>query len=126
MRIALIQAPIEDFYSTVQRTYPLGLTYLAGALNGLPVEINIVDFITGHGRQTIPIPSTFKAIRPYISYDHSPISVFHTYYHWGASWEYIRQYFSEEHYDLCAISSNFYTYSQEVITLAGIIKSASP
>jgi len=126
MRIALIQAPIEDFYSTVQRTYPLGLTYLAEALKGLAVEVNIIDLITGHGRQTIPIPSSFKAIKPYIPYDHSPISVFHTYYHWGASWEYIRQYFSEEHYDLCAISSNLYTYSQEIITLAQIIKSASP
>lgn len=126
MRIALIQAPIEDFYSTTQRTYPLGLTYLAGALKDLPVEVNIIDLITGHGRQTIPIPSSFKAIRSYILYDRSPISVFHTYYHWGASWEYIRKHFSEEHYDLCAISSNFYTYSQEIIKLAGIIKSASP
>ena len=126
MRIALIQAPIEDFYSTVQRTYPLGLTYLAGALKDLSVEVNIIDFITGHGRQTIPVPSTFNAIKPYIPYDRSPISVFHTYYHWGASWEFIKQYFGEEHYDLCAISSNFYTYSQEVIKLASIIKSVSP
>ena len=126
MRIALIQAPIEDFYSTVQRTYPLGLTYLAGALKDLPVEVNIIDLVTGHGRQTIQVPSTFNAIKPYIPYDRSPISVFHTYYHWGASWEFIKQYFGEKHYDLCAISSNFYTYSQEVIKLASIIKSVSP
>ncbi len=126
MRIALIQTPIEDFYFTPQRSYPLGLTYLASAIKNLQVDVEILDLITGYGRQTIAIPNTFKNIRPYIPYDHSPISVFHTYYHWGASWEYIRQYFSEEHYDLYAISSNFYTYSQEVITLAGIIKSASP
>ncbi len=126
MRIALIQPPIEDFYSTVQRTYPLGLTYLAGALDNLDIAIDIVDLITGHGRQTIPIPATFKAIKPFLPYDRSPISVFHTYYHWGASWEYIRQYFSKEKYDVCAISTNFYTYSQEVITLAEIIKSVSP
>jgi radical SAM superfamily enzyme YgiQ (UPF0313 family) len=126
MRIALIQAPIEDFYSTVQRTYPLGLTYLVGALKSLPIKVNIVDLVTGRGRQTIPVPSTFNAIKSYIPYDRSPISVFHTYYHWGTSWEFIKQYFGEEHYDLCAISSNFYTYSQEIITLAGIIKSVSP
>jgi radical SAM superfamily enzyme YgiQ (UPF0313 family) len=102
------------------------LTYLAGALDKLDIEIDIVDLITGHGRQTIPIPATFKAIKPFLPYDRSPISVFHTYYHWGASWEYIRQYFSKEYYDICAISSNFYTYSQEVLTLAKIIKSVSP
>ena len=126
MRIALIQPPIEDFYSTPQRTYPLGLTYLATAIKNLPIEIQILDFITGHGRQTIPIPSTFENLKKYLRYDHSPISAFHTYYHWGASWKYISDYFTKEQYDICAISSNFFTYSQEVIKLAHIIKSISP
>jgi len=126
MRIALIQTPIEDFYFTPQRTYPLGLSYLAGAINNLSVEFEILDFLIKHGRQSISIPQEFKTIMTLLPYDRSPISAFHSYYHWGASWEKIADYFSKESYDLYAISSNFYTYSQEVLKVAEIIKSINP
>ena len=125
MRIALIQTPVEDFYYTPQRSYPLGLIYLAGAIKDLRVEVEILDLITGYGRQTIPIPDTFKSIMQFLPYDRSPISAFHTYYHWGAGWKIIEQLFKENHYDLFAISSNFYTYSEEVLKVAKIIKSVS-
>ncbi len=126
MRIALIQTPIEDFYSTQQRTYPLGLTYLAASIKDLPVNVKILDLLTGHGRQSIPIPKSFKAIMPLLPYDRSPISAFHTYYHWGMSWKNIKRYFTENIFDLYAISSNFYTYSQEILKTAEIIKKINP
>lgn len=126
MRLALIQTPVEDFYSTSQRTYPLGLSYLAGAINDINVDITILDFLTNHGRQSISIPKAFKPIMDLLPYDHSPISAFHTYYHWGKSWKSIKQYFSVEKYDIYAISSNFYTYSYEVLKTAEIIKSCNP
>lgn len=126
MRIALIQPPIEDFYSTSQRTYPLGLSYLAAALFDLPVKIDLLDFITGQGRHTIPIPKYFENIKSYIPYDHSPISAFHSFYHWGTSWHDMESFFKNNPYDLFAISSNFYTYSEEVIQTAKIIKSIYP
>ncbi|MEA2077618.1 MAG: radical SAM protein [Candidatus Marinimicrobia bacterium] len=126
MKIALIQAPVEDFYYTPQRSYPLGLSYLAGSVKDLPVEIEILDLITGYGRQTIPVPNSFKSIMCHLPYDRSPISAFHTYYHWGASWDTIENYFNENQFDLYAISSNFYTYSEEVLKLAKIIKSIAP
>ncbi|MCX6113538.1 MAG: hypothetical protein NTY22_09745, partial [Proteobacteria bacterium] len=34
MKILFIQPPIQDFYNTKFREYPLGLLYLAGALDG--------------------------------------------------------------------------------------------
>jgi radical SAM superfamily enzyme YgiQ (UPF0313 family) len=126
MRIALIQPPIEDFYSTPQRTYPLGLTYLAAAINHLPVKIDLLDFITDHGRHTIPIPKSFEILKSYLPYDHSPISAFHSFYHWGISWHDMESFFKNNPYDLFAISSNFYTYSEEVIQTAKIIKSLYP
>ncbi|MCK4813721.1 MAG: radical SAM protein [Candidatus Marinimicrobia bacterium] len=122
----MIQTPVEDFYSTVQRTYPLGLTYLAAGLKELPVDMEIIDFLTAHGRQTIPVPDAFLPIISYLPYDRSPIAAFHTYYHIGTSWDSIRNYFENHFYDICAISSNFYTYSEEVLTTAEIIKSVSP
>lgn len=126
MRIALIQAPIEDFYYTPQRSFPLGLTYLASSIKDLPIETEIIDLITGHGRQTIPIPRNFRAIMKYLPYDCSPISAFHTYYHVGLSWTEIEKYFSKNTFDLYALSSNFYTYSNEIIRTAEIIKSTNP
>ena len=126
MRIALIQVPLEDFYTTPQRSYPLGLTYLAAAIEDLQVDVEIVDLITGFGRQMVQIPKNFKPIIKYLPYDRSPISAFHSYYHFGASWEKVENYFNENNYDLYAISSNFYTYSQEVIKTAEIIKKTNP
>ena len=126
MRIALIQSPIEDFYYTPQRSYPLGLTFLAGAIKDLPLHLEILDFITGRGRQTIPIPKSFSPILKYIPFDRSPISAFHTYYHWGASWHDMDLFFKHNPYDLYVISSNFYTYSEEIIHTAKIIKSIYP
>jgi radical SAM superfamily enzyme YgiQ (UPF0313 family) len=126
MRIALIQPPIEDFYYTPQRSYPLGLTYLASAVKDLPVETEIIDLITGHGRQTISIPGNFRSLQEFLPYDRSPISAFHTFYHIGMSWSDIRAYFTHNLFDLYAISSNFYTYSNEVLQTAAIIKTCNP
>lgn len=126
MRIALIQTPVEDFYSTPQRTYPLGLTYLAAAVDDLPVEVKILDFITAKGRQTVSLPPTFRILKEYLPYDRSPISAFHSYYHFGTPWQDIESYFTHHHYDLYAISSNFYTYSEEVLKIAAIIKNTNP
>ncbi len=126
MRIALIQAPVEDMYFTPQRSYPLGLTYLAAAVKDLPAEVDIIDLLSGHGRKTIPFPETYAPVLPYLPYDRSPIRAFHTYYHFGSDWSGIRKYFAEHSYDVCAISSNFYTYSGEVLKTAEIIRSVSP
>jgi radical SAM superfamily enzyme YgiQ (UPF0313 family) len=126
MRIALIQPPIEDFYSSPQRTYPLGLTYLAAACRDLPVDIEIIDLITSHGRYTLPVPDAFRSVISYFPYDRAPIAAFHTYYHYGASWKRIADHFKQNFYDICALSSNFYTYSEEVLKTAETIKSVSP
>ncbi|MDZ7795958.1 MAG: radical SAM protein [Candidatus Marinimicrobia bacterium] len=113
-------------YFTPQRSYPLGLTYLAAAVKDLPAEVNIIDLLSGHGRKTIPFPETYAPILPYLPYDRSPIRAFHSYYHFGADRKRIRQYFTKHSYDVCAISSNFYTYSEEVLKTAEIIRSVSP
>ncbi len=126
MKIALVQTPVEDFYYTTQRSYPLGLTYLAAALKDLPVKVELIDLVTDHGRQTIPIPNNFKPIMEYLPFDRSPIAAFHTYYHFGLSWKNVEELFKNNQFDLYAISSNFYTYSEEILAIAGIIKDSNP
>jgi radical SAM superfamily enzyme YgiQ (UPF0313 family) len=126
MRLSLIQTPVEDFYYTPQRSYPLGLTYLAAACRTLPVKVEIIDLISSHGRRTVPVPDVLRPVTQYYPYDRSPISAFHNYFRFGASPEWIRKYFSEHFYDICALSSNFYTYIEELVETARIIKEVSP
>lgn len=126
MKIALCQPPVEDFYFTPERSYPLGLTHVAGAIRDLPVTVKILDFLSGGHRQTISPPVNFKAVLPHFKPDKSPVRIFQQYYHFGTSWDDIRHYFSANTYDIVAISSNFYTYSEETLTVARIAKAQNP
>ncbi len=126
MKLLLCQPPIEDFYSTKERTYPLGLTYLAGAINDLSVEVKIKDFLSVNKRNTIPIPTNFEKLKNHYKYDKSEIKIFNQYYHFGESWGNIEHYFKQNKFDIIGISSLFYTYTEETIKLAKIIKKTQP
>jgi len=86
MKIALIQTPRQDFYTTPQRHYPLGLTCLAGAVRDLPADCDILDFLSRGGRQTLSVPPNFAPASKFYREDHGPLSVFYQYYHFGLSW----------------------------------------
>ena len=126
MNILLCQPPIEDFYFTKERTFPLGLTYLAGAIKNLPVKVKIKDFLSAEKRHTISIPNNFEKVKKYYTYDRSKIRIFNQFYHFGESWENIKKYFEFNKFDIIGISSLFYTYTEETILLAKIIKEAQP
>jgi len=66
MNILLCQPPIEDFYFTKERTFPLGLTYLSGAIKNLPVKMKIEDFLSVKKRHTISIPNNFEKVKQYL------------------------------------------------------------
>ena len=46
MKVLLVQPPIEDFYDTPIRTYPLGLLYLAAAVGEI-ADVALLDARTG-------------------------------------------------------------------------------
>ncbi|MEA3499900.1 MAG: radical SAM protein [Candidatus Marinimicrobia bacterium] len=124
MKLLLCQPPIEDFYSTKERTYPLGLTYLAGVVKDLSVKVKIKDFLSVKKRNTIKIPNNFEKLKIHYKYDKSEIKIFNQYYHFGESWENIKIFFESNKFDIVGISSLFYTYTEETIQLAKIIKEA--
>ncbi len=43
MKVLLVQPPIEDFYDTSIRTYPLSLLYIATKIKDI-CDVSIVDF----------------------------------------------------------------------------------
>jgi radical SAM superfamily enzyme YgiQ (UPF0313 family) len=126
MKILFCQPPVEDFYTTPDRHYPLGLLSLAGYVNDLPVQCKIIDFLHTGERYTLPIPENFKPVRHYLPYDTSPVKIFHHYYHFGRSWETIASIFRDENPDVIAVSSLFYTYMHDVVRTVRIARKACP
>jgi radical SAM superfamily enzyme YgiQ (UPF0313 family) len=124
-KILLIQPPIEDFYETDIRLQPIGLCYLKSSIQKYypEIKVKVLDFHTGWGRRSIPIPKPLKYLQSYYQYpDKSPFSVFYHYYHFGASFKEIIETIETEKADLIGISSLFTPYFQEVIQTATMIK----
>ncbi len=115
----------QDFYDTEVRLQPLGLAYLKAAVKKhLPdVEVIIKDFHHGRGRKTIAWPGELSYLKAYYPWpDQSPFSLFHHYYHFGASFEIVARETAFEKPDLVGISSLFSPYYREVLQAAEAIK----
>ncbi len=125
MKLVLVQPPIQDFYDTKVRLQPLGLAYLKAAVKKHLSEVKVVimDFHQGWSRRTIALPKALTYLKTYYPWpDQSPFSLFHYYYHFGASFETIARAVAYEKPDLVGISSLFSPYYQEVLQCAGAIK----
>lgn len=125
MKLVLIQPPIRDFYDTTIRLQPIGLAYLKAALKKhLPEwQVVIKDFHQGWGRRTVALPKELAYLKDYYPWpDQSPFSLFHHYYHFGASFETIARETAREQPDLVGISSLFSPYFREVLKCADFIK----
>lgn len=124
MRILLIQPPVQDFYTTSQRLFPLGLCSLKAALKKYDpqLEVQILDCQQG-GKHTIPLPKELKFLKDfYPESDHGPFAAFGPYYHFGDFYEEIILKIRRYNPDLIAISSLFSPYHREVLTLANTCK----
>ena len=125
MKLVLIQPPIQDFYDTAIRLQPIGLAYLKAAMKKQMPEWEVVikDFHQGWGRRTIALPEELAYLRDYYPWpDRSPFSLFHHYYHFGASFETVAHEVVQEKPDLVGISSLFSPYFREVLQCAEAIK----
>jgi hypothetical protein len=90
MKVLLIQPPIQDFYDTEIRLQPLGLCMLKAVVKKLlpDVDVTVKDYHQGHGHKTIPYPPELSYLKEYYPFpDRSPFSMFHNYYHFGATFE---------------------------------------
>jgi len=125
VKILLAQPPIEDFYDTSIRTYPLSLLYIATKLREI-CDVSVVDFrsnrkprrITGH---------PFSELTTYYRQDrYTPLSLFKRYSRFGADRYEIKQKIASEKPDVVAVSSLFTTYSEEAIDVARCAKEVDP
>ncbi len=66
MRILLLQPPIEDFYTTPIRLYPLGLLYGAAVLRQAGHEVTLVDALTPLKKRTLRLPANLAYLQPFL------------------------------------------------------------
>ncbi|MHB8108897.1 MAG: B12-binding domain-containing radical SAM protein [Syntrophorhabdaceae bacterium] len=120
MKVLLVQPPIEDFYDTSIRTYPLALTYIAAAIQEI-CEVAILDCRTGYKpRKTENI---FPELDLYYRDDRkTPFSLFTKYSRYGMDRPQIRSAIIDANPDLVGISSSFAAYSREASEMAAVVK----
>jgi radical SAM superfamily enzyme YgiQ (UPF0313 family) len=122
MKILLIQPPIQDFYQTSIRTQPIGLAYLAASLKNYGQKVEILDCQT-EKKKSISIPTELSYLKDFYPFnDRSPFKLYTGYYHFGMSYEEIKQRVEDSKADVFGISSSFTPYHGEALEIARIIK----
>lgn len=125
MKIVFVQPPIEDFYDTSIRTYPLGLLYLATGVRDLS-DVVLLDARTGFkpkpagGRPAADLQEYYRSDRATV------FSLFQKYRHFGMSRQALSHRIEAERPDMVAVSSLFTTYSEEALEVARIAKGVCP
>ena len=119
MRVLLIQPPLEDFYTTAIRLYPLGLVYAAAVLRKLGVAVGILDCLNPLRKKHLPLPPDFHYLEPFLR--QNPL-LFKRFYRFGISDAAMVRNIEEFAPDMVGISSQFTAYFSSVEKLASLIK----
>ena len=126
-KIILVQPPIQDFYLTKKRTIPYGLASIAASLIDNGFDVEILDCLASQKSKKIEWPKEFSFLKPfYGKNDISAFSLFHTFRHFGYSYEYAGTKIREKEPFIVGVSSLFTAYSNESIKTAIIIKKFYP
>ncbi len=115
MKVLLIQPPIEDFYTTPIRLYPLGLLYTAAVLRRLGADVELLDALTPLRKRQIPIPPHMSSLKPYFS--SNPL-LFKSYYRFGLPDDEIVARVLSASPDLIGISAQYTAYFSTAARLA--------
>lgn len=123
IKTLLIQPPIEDFYTTLIRLFPLGLLHIATPLKIEGFEVKILDTHSPFQKKIIKLPEKFKYIKKFYDENNkSPFRLFGHFYHFGMDWEQIREKIKEYKPHIVGISSLFSPYYEEALKCAQIAK----
>lgn len=122
MNICLVNPPIEDFYTTGIRRQPLGLLYIASALESAGHSLSLINCHTKK-RGRMETPPAFSYLEKYM---HGDLKFpFAGYSHYGMSWQEIENRIRETRSDLYLVSSMFTTYYEETEKIISIIQKHS-
>ncbi len=117
-RALLIQPPLEDFYTTPIRLYPLGLLYVASVLEQAGWEVSLLDCLSPLRKKEIQLPAKFSYLKPHLTNPY----FFRRYYRFGLSLEEIIRRVKEFSPDLVGLGCSFTAYYRSAEEVAQEIK----
>jgi anaerobic magnesium-protoporphyrin IX monomethyl ester cyclase len=120
MKVLLIQPPIEDFYDTAIRTYPLGLLYVAARVADI-ADVALLDARTGK-RYTLPRHQLPELTPYYTDSVSTPFSFFSRYSHYGMTRDEIANAVVREDPDVVGIGSMCSAYEKQAREVAETVK----
>ena len=124
MRVLLIQPPIEDFYDTPVRTYPLGLAYVAAKVAST-AEVTLLDARTAERPKPLA-DHEFSELRPFYREGViTPFSFFGRFQRYGMTPSEIREAIGSLRPDVVGISSMCTAYERQAMEVAGMAKNVS-
>jgi len=121
-KILLISPPVEDFFFTPQRAYPLGLLYIAAGLKAADHAVKIINCPHDYKRVTLAYPEEFKYLSRYYKANKSPFALFKNYYGYGNDYLRLKSAILDFSPDIVGISANFSAYLDPVFKTAGLVK----
>ncbi|MBC7363186.1 MAG: B12-binding domain-containing radical SAM protein [Candidatus Aminicenantes bacterium] len=114
-KVLLIQPPLEDFYTTSIRLYPLGLLYTAEVFQQMGLTVRVFDALSPLKKKALPLPKKFFYLAKYLGQPY----FFKHYQRFGVSFARILEEIKNYEPDLIGLSSSFAAYFS---TLEALIK----
>ncbi|MBP1747855.1 MAG: cobalamin B12-binding domain protein [Deltaproteobacteria bacterium] len=120
MKVLLVQPPVEDYYDTPIRTYPLGLAYIAARIEDA-CDVSVLDCRTGYKGRTAK--NDFPELDEFYRKDRrTPFSLFTRYSRYGMEKKELYEAIQKESPDIIGISSSFAAYSRQAAEIAAVAK----
>jgi radical SAM superfamily enzyme YgiQ (UPF0313 family) len=120
MKVILVQPPVEDFYDTSIRTYPLGLLYVGARVADI-ADVALLDARTG--KRHMLSGHQFPELAPYYAESVStPFSFFSRYSRYGMTRSEIASAVVRENPDVVGIGSMCSAYEKQAREVAETVK----
>lgn len=126
IKILLIQPPVEDFFFTPQRSYPLGLLSLATVLKKGGFEVSIYNTLERNKKQQLALPRRFLYLKKYYQPNRSPFCLFWRYQRFGDDVKTIEKELTQRRPRIVGIAANFTAYLDSSLETARIVKRIVP
>lgn len=130
--VLLIRPPIKEFLPSrwpqtihrIDRSFPIGLAYLAGALRNNGISVKIFDALSYPYLKRTTIPSELRYLNKLkdIHYCNEPFYFFHQ----GMPDSQIKDFLKLNHFPVVGISSMFSSYHPDAMYWAKVVKKIMP
>ncbi|MFH2137460.1 MAG: radical SAM protein [Candidatus Omnitrophota bacterium] len=122
MKVILINPPINDFFFTPQRAFPLGTLSLATVLEHTGIKVKVLNCLEDYTKQTLLFPKQFNYLKRYYHPNRSAFCLFSHYYRFGKDDSQIKEFIQKEKPDIVGISANFTAYLDNAFDIAALVK----